>query len=34
MREQTSPVLSLWRGFFVTRALRWSLQERHTASQP
>ena len=34
MREQTSPVLSLWRGFFVTGALRWLLQERHTASQP
>ena len=32
MREQTSPVVSLWRGFFVTGALRWLLQERHTTS--
>ena len=34
VREQTSPVLSMWRGFYVTGALRWILQERHTASQP
>ena len=34
MRGQTSPVVSLWRGFFVAGALRWVLHERLNASQP
>ena len=32
MRGQTSPVVSLWRGFFVAGALRWLLHERLNTS--